>query len=40
VPGGLAAALFAALMLVVLAVLRRGVVAPVWRAFLPEVPPA
>jgi hypothetical protein len=40
VPGGLAAALVAALMLVVLLLIRRGVAALVWRAFLPEVPPA
>jgi hypothetical protein len=40
VPGGVGAALVALLMLVLLRLARRAAAVPVWRSYLPEVPPA
>jgi hypothetical protein len=39
-PGGVGAALIALLTLVLLLLARRAAAKPVWRAYLPEVPPA
>ena len=38
--GGLGAALLALLTLVLLLLIRRAAAVPIWRAYLPEVPPA
>jgi hypothetical protein len=40
VQGGTGAALAALLMMVLLRLARRADVKPVWRSYLPEVPPA
>jgi len=40
VQGGLGAALLALLTLVLLVLIRRAAAKPIWRAYLPEVPPA
>jgi hypothetical protein len=40
VPGGVSVCLLALFILVLLWLARRVGVKPVWRAFLPEVPPA
>jgi len=40
VQGGIGAALIALLMLVLLRLARRAAAVPIWRAYLPEVPPA
>jgi hypothetical protein len=40
VQGGLGAALIALLMLVLLRLARRAFANPIWRSYLPEVPPA
>jgi hypothetical protein len=40
VPGGLGGALVAVLMVVLLRLAARAGAVPVWRSYLPEVPPA
>jgi hypothetical protein len=40
VPGGVGAALFMLITLILLRLARRAAAMPIWRAYLPEVPPA